>query len=49
MGLRKTEIAQKLEISKNTVSNHRNNILKKMGFQVNSELTRYALQHGFIQ
>lgn len=49
MGLRKTEIAHKLEISINTVSNHRNNILRKMGFQVNSDLTRYALQHGFIQ
>jgi two-component system, NarL family, invasion response regulator UvrY len=49
MGLRKTEIAQKLNISKNTISNHRNNILKKMGFSGNSDLTRYALQHGFIQ
>jgi two-component system, NarL family, invasion response regulator UvrY len=49
MGLRNSEMAQKLDISKNTVSNHRNNILKKMGFAGNSDLTRYALQHGFIQ
>jgi len=49
LGLRSSEIAQKLEISKNTVSNHRDNILKKMGFNGNSELTRYALQNGFIQ
>jgi DNA-binding NarL/FixJ family response regulator len=49
MGLPKNEIALKLNISKNTISNHRNNILKKMGFNGNSELTRYALQHGFIQ
>jgi len=49
LGLRSSEIAQKLDISKNTVSNHRNNILRKMGFSVNSELTRYALQYGFIQ
>ncbi|PZX17425.1 DNA-binding NarL/FixJ family response regulator [Breznakibacter xylanolyticus] len=49
MGARKTEIALKLNISKNTVSNHRNNILKKMGFVQNTELTRYALQHGFIR
>jgi DNA-binding NarL/FixJ family response regulator len=48
LGLRSSEIAQKLEISKNTVSNHRDNILKKMGFAGNSELTRYALQNGFI-
>ena len=49
MGRRKSEIASKLNISINTVSNHRNNILKKMGFIQNTELTRYALLHGFIQ
>lgn len=48
-GIRKTEIAKKLEISKNTLSNHRNNILKKMNLNMNSELTRYAIQHGIIQ
>lgn len=48
-GMRKTEIAEKLVISKNTLSNHRNNILKKMNLNMNSELTRYAIQHGIIQ
>jgi len=48
-GIRKTEIAEKLSISKNTVSNHRNNILKKMNMSMNSELTRYAVQNGIIQ
>lgn len=48
-GIRKTEIAERLEISINTLSNHRNNILKKMNMSVNSELTRYAIQAGIIQ
>lgn len=48
-GKRKTEISNKLTISKNTVSNHRNNILRKMGFNTNAELTRYAIQKGFIK
>lgn len=48
-GTKKTEIAYKLEISINTLSNHRNNILKKMNLNANSELTRYAIQHGIIQ
>jgi two-component system, NarL family, invasion response regulator UvrY len=49
LGLKKTEIAEKLIISKNTISNHRNNILRKMKMSMNSELTRYAIQHGIIQ
>jgi two-component system invasion response regulator UvrY len=48
-GVRKSEIADKLDISKNTLSNHRNNILKKMNIASNSELTRYAIQNGIIQ
>jgi two-component system, NarL family, invasion response regulator UvrY len=48
-GLKKADIASKLTISKNTISNHRNNILKKMNLTMNSELTRYALRHGIIQ
>ena len=49
MGVRKSQIAEKLSISKNTLSNHRNNIMKKMSITSNSELTRYAIQHGIIQ
>jgi DNA-binding NarL/FixJ family response regulator len=48
-GLKKSDIAEKLIISKHTISNHRNNILKKMNMTMNSELTRYAIQHGIIQ
>jgi two-component system invasion response regulator UvrY len=49
LGIRKSQIAEKLSISKNTLSNHRNNIMKKMSITSNSELTRYAIQHGIIQ
>lgn len=45
----KSDIAQKLEISINTLSNHRNNILKKMRLSANSDLTRYAIQAGIIK
>ena len=48
-GLRKSEIADKLQLSKNTVGNHRNNILKKMNLSTNSEIARYAVRHGIIQ
>ena len=48
-GLRKSEIAEKLQLSKNTVGNHRNNILKKMNMSTNSEITRYAVRHGIIR
>lgn len=48
-GIRKSEIAEKLLISKNTLSNHRNNIMKKMNISSNSELIRYAVQNGIIQ
>jgi two-component system, NarL family, invasion response regulator UvrY len=47
-GIRKLEIAEKLGISKSTISNHRNNIMKKMNMSLNSELTRYAIQHKII-
>jgi DNA-binding NarL/FixJ family response regulator len=47
-GIRKSEISEKLGISKSTISNHRNNIMKKMNMALNSELTRYAIQHQII-
>jgi len=48
-GIKKTEIAEKLFISKSTINDHRNTILKKMNMFANSELTRYAIQNGIIQ
>ncbi len=47
-GVRISEIEEKLSISKSTISNHRNNIMKKMSMSLNSELTRYAIKHGII-
>jgi two-component system invasion response regulator UvrY len=47
-GVQKSEIADKLCISKSTISNHRNSIMKKMNMSLNSELTRYAIQHKII-
>jgi DNA-binding NarL/FixJ family response regulator len=47
-GTRNSEIAEKLSISKNTVNNHRNSIMKKMNMSQNSELTKYAIQHKII-
>jgi DNA-binding NarL/FixJ family response regulator len=47
-GISKTEIAEKLSISKNTLSNHRNNILKKLALTNAAELTKYALKHQLI-
>lgn len=48
-GMKKSEIAAKLSISKHTIGNHRSNIMHKMNLATNSELTRYAIQHGIIK
>ena len=48
-GMKKSEIAVKLSISKHTIGNHRSNIMHKMNLASNSELTRYAIQHGIIK
>jgi DNA-binding NarL/FixJ family response regulator len=48
-GKSKGEISIELAISKNTLSNHRNNILKKLNLTNNVELTKYALLHNIIQ
>jgi len=48
-GMKKSEIAGKLSISKNTIGNHRSNIMHKMNLSSNSELTRYAIQHRIIK
>ena len=42
------EIAGKLYLSKNTVSNHRNSIMKKLNLRNNSEITIYALKNNLI-
>ncbi len=47
-GSSNADIAIKLCISKNTISNHRNNILKKLNLVNNAELTRYAIKQQLI-
>lgn len=41
-------IASALGITKNTVENHRQRLLKKAGCYTSSELTAYAINHGLI-
>ena len=48
-GYKKSEVAELLSVSKNTIDNHRKNILVKLKLKNNVELTRYALQNGIIQ
>ncbi len=48
-GKTRNEIAQELSISLSTVNTYRNRILEKMRMQTNTELTRYAIEHGLIE
>jgi DNA-binding NarL/FixJ family response regulator len=48
-GLNNTEMADRLNISVKTIGNHRFNLLQKLGLKNSVELTRYALQNGFIE
>jgi two-component system invasion response regulator UvrY len=48
-GIDYKEIAFKLNLSKNTIGNHRSHILKKLGLKNNSDITRYAYQNGLIK
>lgn len=43
------EIALRLNLSKNTIGNHRSHILKKLGLKNNSDITRYAYQNGLLK
>ena len=47
-GLTSKLIASKLNISKNTVENHRQRLLKKTNSYTSSELVAYALNHSLI-
>ena len=43
-----SDIAAEMRLSVKTVSTYRTRLLEKMGMGSNSELTRYALQHGLV-
>jgi two-component system invasion response regulator UvrY len=47
-GMTNREIAHHLEISIKTVDTHRGHVLKKLGLRNNSELTRFAVKHGYV-
>ncbi len=43
-----TAIGERLFLSPKTVSTYRTRVLEKLGMQCNAELTRYAMEEGFI-
>jgi DNA-binding NarL/FixJ family response regulator len=46
-GMTNREIAEGLSISIKTVDTHRGHVLKKLKLRNNSELTRFAVKHGY--
>lgn len=42
------EIADELPLSVSTINTYRTRVLEKMDLNTNSELTRYAIQHGLV-
>lgn len=47
-GMTNREIADHLELRVKTIDTHRGHILKKLGLRNNSDLTRFAVKHGYI-
>jgi len=43
------EVADELAISNKTVSTHKARLMQKMNFHNNSEMVRYAVEHGLIE
>jgi DNA-binding NarL/FixJ family response regulator len=48
-GLLCKEIAARLDISVNTVNNHKKNIFQKLGINTTMEMVQYALKNGIIR
>ncbi len=48
-GMTNREIAELLGISVKTVDTHRGHVLKKLKLRNNSDITRFAIQHGYVQ
>lgn len=48
-GSQRSEIAEKLSISPQTVSTYRSRILKKLALRNDAEITRYALLHKLVE
>jgi two-component system response regulator NreC len=47
-GLTNREIAKELGISVKTIDTHRGHVLKKLKLRNNSDITRFAIRHGFV-
>ena len=47
-GMTNREIAEHLSISIKTIDTHRGHVLKKLNLRNNSELTRFAVKHGYV-
>lgn len=47
-GMTNREIAELLDISIKTVDTHRGHVLKKLRLRNNSDLTRFAVKHGYV-
>lgn len=47
-GMTNREVAEHLQISAKTVDTHRGHILKKLQLRNNSDLTRFAVRHGYV-
>jgi DNA-binding NarL/FixJ family response regulator len=43
------EVGDKLNLSFRTIETHRNNILRKLGFNNIAELIKYAVKHGIVE
>ncbi len=44
-----SRVAQTLNLSPKTISSHRNNVMKKMGWQNNAEMMFYAIRKGLVK
>jgi DNA-binding NarL/FixJ family response regulator len=47
-GYTSAQIAERLFLSPRTVETHRANLMRKLGLHNQSELTRFAIQHGLL-
>ncbi|HEY6140314.1 MAG TPA: response regulator transcription factor [Thermoanaerobaculia bacterium] len=47
-GLTSKEIAQRLALSPRTAESHRANLMRKLGLKHQTDLVRFALQHGIL-
>jgi two-component system NarL family response regulator len=48
MGMRNSEVAQRLSVSENTVKTHLSNVFQKLDIRDRLELTHYAIRTGLI-